>query len=179
MKIKAFNQRLIDGREDVDPSAVQSVVQSMFTVSAPSSEATAPAVGVLKAIPYSDHAHARLTSATIGVVASGNTVDMTFTRLFSSEPNIDYIELPPASTTTTPVAGDTAATAQPTTCKVIAWKMDTTDPTKFAGCTVRVFKSQTIPQNLVTLLVGAVFNLFGASVVGTRFSLIALARSDV
>ena len=37
----------------------------------------------------------------------------------------------------------------------------------------------TIPQNLVNLLLGAVFNLFGAAVVGTRFSLIAVARSDV
>ena len=31
----------------------------------------------------------------------------------------------------------------------------------------------------VNLLLGGVFNLFAASVVGTRFSLIAVARSDV
>lgn len=126
-----------------------------------------------------DHQHPRLTSATIGTVASGNTATITFTRLFSFEPTIDYCELPPASTTTTPVAGDTAATAQPTTCKVIAWVMDVTDPTKFAGCIIRVYKAQTIPTNLVTVLLGGVFNLFGATVVGTRFSVIALARSDV
>lgn len=49
----------------------------------------------------------------------------------------------------------------------------------YTGCTVRIWKAQTIPQNLATLLLGSVFNIFAASVVGTRFSLIAVARSDV
>jgi len=49
----------------------------------------------------------------------------------------------------------------------------------YTGCTVRIWRAQTVPQNLATLLLGGVFNLFAASVVGTRFSLIAVARSDV
>ena len=75
-----------------------------------------------------------------------------------------------------PCTVDTAAAAQPTSFKVIAWQRD--GQGLYTGCIIRVWKSQTIPQNLATLLLGGVFNLFAASVVGTRFSLIALARSD-
>lgn len=81
--------------------------------------------------------------------------------------------------------GGTAGAAQPTMAKVIAWTMGPTAalpndaPTDYTGCTIRVWKSQTVPQNLSTLLLSAVFNIFAAGVVGTRFSLIALARSDV
>lgn len=144
---------------------------------APMAERATASVGAQTArFALEDHQHPRLTSVTTGSIASGNTAVVAFTRSFSAEPGIDYIELPPTPTTTTPVAGDLAATAQPTACKVVAWTMDGVN---YTGCTIRVFKSQTIPQNLVTLLLGAVFNLFGASVVGTRFSLIAIARSDV
>lgn len=173
--MRELDQRLYDGRTRVEPEDIAPMMSSVT----PSSETPSGAAGAGSLITRDDHRHPRLTSATVGEVTSGNTATIMFTRLFSAEPTIDYCELPPAPTTTTPVAGDLAANAQPTTGKVIAWVMDGTDPTKYAGCIVRVYKAQVIPQNLVTVLLGAVFNLFGASVVGTRFSIIALARSDV
>lgn len=77
------------------------------------------------------------------------------------------------------VNGTTEAipTADRSTHKVIAWQRD--GQGLYTGCTIRIWRSQTVPQNLVTLLLGGVFNLFAASVVGTRFSIIAVARSDV
>ena len=178
-------QRLYNGQEQVDPAAVQAAVDGMFTTLPPSSEAVAPALGGTKQIPYADHAHQRLTSVTTGAVTTGNTATILFTRFFMNEPGIDYQELPPSPNTVTPDSADTAAAAQPTNCKTIAW---TKGPTAtlpdapagaYTGCTVRIWKSQTVPQNLATLLLGGVFNLFAASVVGVRFSLIAVARSDV
>lgn len=145
---------------------------------APMAEKTGAAIGgATSRYALEDHQHPRLTSTTVGFVAAGNTATIVFTRTFASEPGIVYQELPPAADTTTPVAADTAATAQPTQSKVIAWTKDANGA--FTGCTIRVWKAQTVPQNLATVLLGGVFNLFAASVVGTRFSIIAIARSDV
>lgn len=153
---------------------------------APMSEKTGAAIGTQNTrFALEDHQHPRLTSSTTGSVSSGNTAAIAFTRAFTDEPCIDYCELPPSASTTTPAAADMDAAAQPSTCKVIAW---TKGPTallpnapagSFSGCTIRVWKSRTVPTNLVTLLLGGVFDIFAASVVGTRFSLIAIARSDV
>lgn len=154
--------------------------------SAPKSEATGAAIGSTPSqFAMPDHQHPRLTSVVVGSVAVSNTATVQFTRAFTAEPGIDYQELPPSGNTTTPDASDTAANAQPTSCKVIAWTKGPTAAlpnaaaSDFTGCMVRIWRSQTVPQNLVNLLLGGVFNLFAASVVGTRFSLIAVARSDV
>jgi hypothetical protein len=173
----------------INPSVSLSQVQAMLpkpATTVPLGEATTPAVGSDPTVYAVDkHQHPRLTSVVTGTVATGNTATVSFTRPFANEPGIDYQELPPSDTTTTPAAADTAAAAQPTSSKVIAWMKGPTallpdaPATSFTGCTVRVWKSQTVPQNLATLLLGGVFNLFAASVVGTRFSLIAVARSDV
>lgn len=145
---------------------------------APMAERTGAAIGgQTQRYALEDHQHPRITSVTTGTVTTGNTASVMFTRAFTAEPGIDYMELPPASDTTTPVAADTAAAAQPTTAKVIAWTRDAQG--NYTGCMLRVWKSQTVPQNLATLLLGGVFNLFAAAVTGTRFSLIAVARSDV
>lgn len=148
------------------------------SVAPPSAEATTPSPGnALTKYVQEGHSHPRLTSVTVGSVTTGNTATVAFTRAFANEPGIDYQELPATGTTTTADPADTNAAAQPTQSKVIAWVKDANG--NFTGCTLRVWKSQTVPQNLATLLLGGVFNLFAASVIGTRFSLIAVARSDV
>ncbi len=175
-------------------SSLQSAIASKADVSAipqpattpPMSEKTAPAIGTQPTrYALEDHQHGRLTSTTQATITSGNTATVMFTRSFVNEPGIDYKELPATAETTTPPASDTAASAQPTQSRVIAWTKGPTTrvpdaaATDYTGCVVRVWKAQTIPQNLATLLLSAVFNIFAASVVGTRFSIIAVARSDV
>ncbi len=172
-----------------NPGLSQAAVQALIPQPAstpPMSERTAAATGSQTTrYALEDHQHPRLTSTTVQSVASGNTADVLFTRAFANEPGIDYQELPPTASTTTPDAADTAGTAQPTQCKVISWTrgptatLPTAAATDYTGCKVRVWRGQVIPQNLATLLLGAVYNVFGAGVVGTRFSLIAVARSDV
>ena len=130
-----------------------------------------------KRFALEDHQHPRVTSTTVASIEVGNTAAVAFTRTFVNEPGINYSELPAAATTTTPPAADLATNAQPTSHKVIAWQRDTNG--LYTGCVVRVWRSQAVPQNLVSLLLNGVFNLFGAGVVGTRFSIIAVARSDV
>ncbi len=182
-------QRLFNGQEQVDPAqvagAVDAALGARLSDAMPRREATQAAPGTGTGIPRDDHQHPRLASAVVGSITAGNTATIAFTRTFSAEPTIDYCELPPTPDTTVPASADTAGAAQPTMAKVIAWTMGPTAalpnaaPTDYTGCTIRVWKSQTVPQNLATLLLGGVFNLFAASVVGTRFSVIALARSDV
>lgn len=185
MEARSLMQTQVDGRDFVDPAAVALAVTGMFATDAPRPEATAPGQGSGQMIPRDTHQHPRLTSVVVGAIVSGNTATVNFTRSFTNEPGIDYQELPPNANATTPASGDTDANAQPSVCKVIAWTkgptalLPTAAANEFTGCTVRIWKSQTIPQNLATLLLGGVFNLFASSVVGTRFSLIAVARSDV
>jgi len=168
----------------VDPSTLLAAIPKPSSAT-PASEATGGNAGTdPQKFSMDGHAHPRLTSVVVGTVASGNTAAIAFTRSFISEPGIDYQELPATSNTTTPPTSDTDANAQPTNCKVVAWTKGPTallpnaPAAAFTGCVVRIWRSQTVPQNLVSLLLGGVFNLFSASVVGTRFSLIAVARSD-
>lgn len=169
----------------ISQAAVQALVPQPANT-APKSEKTGADVGQQTGrFALEDHQHPRLTSTTVATIASGNTAMINFTRAFANEPGIDYQELPASADTTTPPASDTAAGAQPTQSRVIAWTKGATAllpnaaATDYTGCMVRVWKAQTVPQNLTTLLLGGVFNLFAASVVGTRFSIIAVARSDV
>lgn len=168
------------------PVSAQSLNIPQPANSAPQSEKTGAAVGQQTGrFALEDHQHPRLTSTTVATITTGNTAMINFTRAFANEPGIDYQELPASQDTTTPPPSDTASSAQPTQSRVIAWTKGPTAtlpsaaPSDYTGCMVRVWKAQTIPQNLSTLLLGAVFNIFAASVVGTRFSIIAVARSDV
>jgi len=177
-------ERLRDILAAVVPTPA-AVANALLGNSTPRSEAVTPAAGGAQVASRDDHRHPRLTSTTVGSITTGNTATILFTRAFTNEPGIDYQELPPSADTVTPTANDTAAAAQPTNSRVLAWTKGPTATlpdaaaTDYTGCTVRVWKAQTIPTNLVTLLLGGVFNLFAASVVGTRFSIIAVARSDV
>lgn len=129
---------------------------------APSGEAVAAAPGNVGRSSREDHQHPRLTSTTMGTIGAAGTATMTFTRSFASAPGMVFTEINGSAT-------------QPAVFKVDSWVM--TGPL-YTGCVVRAWRSQTIPQNLVSLLVSAVFNLFGASANGTAFSCIAVARSD-
>jgi len=150
------------------PVTAQSLMIPQPANAAPMSEKTGAAVGQQTGrFALEDHQHPRLTSTTYATVTAGNTATLSFTRPFASEPGIVCTE----------IGGDTSANAQPGVFKVQSWVQDAQN--NYTGCVVRVWRSQTVPQNLATLLLGAVFNLFAASVVGTRFSLIAVARSDV
>ncbi len=110
-----------------------------------------------------DHQHPRLTSTTMATIGPANTVTVTFTRNFINAPGIVFTEINGAAT-------------QPAVFKVESWVMT---GSLYTGCVVRAYRSQTVPQNLVNLLLSAVFNIFGASASGTVFSCIAVARSDV
>lgn len=183
MSVRTFEQ---DGLSNPSSGPSMTEIASALLGSAtPRSEAVAPTAGAAQVASRDDHRHPRLTSTTQATIATGNTASVMFTRSFVNEPGIDYQELPPTADTTTPTAADTNANAQPTNSKVVAWMKGPTTllpdaaATDYTGCVVRVWRSQTIPTNLVTLLLGGVFNLFAASVVGTRFSIIAVARSDV
>lgn len=163
----------------------ESIAAALLGNSMPKAEGTSPTSGQATVAARDDHRHERLTSVTVGTIAAGNTVAILFTRAFTYEPGIVYQELPASENTTAAPAADTAAGAQPTESKVVAWTMGPTSRLPeapagaYTGCTVRVWKSQTIPQNVVSLLTTAVFNIFAASVVGVRFSITAIARSDV
>lgn len=134
----------------------------------PKAEATVPAVGTdPKIFSLDGHQHPRLTSTTYASIATGSTVAVSFTRSFTNKPGIVITE----------IEGDIAGSAQPANFKVQTWVQDA--GSLYTGCVVKAWRAQTVPQNLVTLLVGAVYNLFAASVVGTQFSCIAVARSDV
>jgi hypothetical protein len=129
---------------------------------APNPEATAAVIGTEQAASRGDHMHPRLTSATNGTLNASNEATVTFTRSFSSMPCIDftYIE---------------AADNPPITFKVKQWTTD--GGGNYIGCVCKGYRGQVIPQNLATLLLGAVFNVFAGSASGVQFTCIALQQS--
>lgn len=151
----------------VDLAALSAQIPQAATAT-PRSEMTGGAKGSqMSRFAMEDHQHPRLTSTTTATVASGSTVAVPFTRPFLNKPGVVCTE----------IEGATGVSAQPAAFKVESWATDANGA--YSGCVIRVWRSQTVPQNLATLLLGAVFNLFSASVVGTQFSCIAVARSDV
>jgi hypothetical protein len=169
--MREFAQRLIDGQPQLDPvqlaAAADSAVAGRLSNSAPMGEAVTPTAGSGQGLTRDTHQHPRLTSVSYGVVISGNTATVNFTRAFDNKPGLDCLE------ENVSVAG----AAQPAIFGVSSWVQDGNG--KYTGVVIRVWRAQTVPQNLVSMLVSAVFNIFGASVTGTSFSCIAVARSDV
>lgn len=155
----------------LNQDAVSSLIAATMpkpSVAAPSGEATTPTAGSDPAkFAQEGHRHPRLTSTTMATVATGSTVQVTFTRTFANKPGMVMTE----------IEGDTAATSQPAVFKVQSWVQDAS--LNYTGAVIKVWRSQVVPQSLATLLLSAVFNLFSASVVGTNFCVIAIARSDV
>jgi hypothetical protein len=109
-----------------------------------------------------DHTHPRLSSATSGTLNASGEATITFTRSFAVMPCIDftYIE---------------SADNPPIVFKVKIWVQD--GGSNYIGCIAKGYRGQVIPQNLVSLLVGAVFNVFGGSATGIPFTCIALQPS--
>ena len=153
----------------------QDAVASLISAAVPLPSTMAPRGEAVTPTPGTDptkfaqegHMHPRLTSTTMAVVASGSTVQVAFTRTFANKPGMVMTE----------IEGDTTATSQPAIFKLQSWVQDANS--NYTGAVIKVWRSQVVPQNLATLLLGAVFNLFSASVVGTNFCVIAIARSDV
>lgn len=108
-----------------------------------------------------DHVHPRLTSATVVTLNAGNEATVVFTRTFPSKPSlaITYVE---------------AADNQPIVIKVKSWTIVGSD---YTGCVIKGYRATPVPQNLVSLLLGAVFNLFSGSSTSVEVTVIALMAS--
>lgn len=139
----------------VSPSVVPSDMM-------PLSEAGSPNSGTDIRLSRTDHVHPRLTSTSSGVLGANGEASITFTRTFANKPAVvmTYVE---------------AADGQPVVIKVKSWTQDAQN--NYTGCVIKGYRSSTIPTNLVTLLLGGVFNIFAGSVTGVEYSLTALAKS--
>lgn len=129
----------------------------------PQPEAGSAQVGIMPTASRADHEHPRLSSANSGALNASGEATITFTRTFATMPSMvfTYIE---------------AADGQPVVMKVKFWVQDGSN--NYTGCVVKGYRSQTIPTNLVTLLLGGVFNLFNGSASGVSFTCIALQTSS-
>lgn len=108
-----------------------------------------------------DHQHPRLTSATTGVLNASGEATVVFTRTFPTKPSVSILY-------------SETADGQPVVFKVKSWVQTGSD---YTGCVIKGYRSTTVPQNLATLLLGAVFNLFAGSASGVEYSLIAVQAS--
>lgn len=130
--------------------------------SAPTAEAVSASPGSMDMASRADHTHPRLTATATGTLNASGEATITFTRSFASKPAVTvlYVE---------------ATDNQPVVFKVKSWTMTGGN---YTGCVIKGYRSQTIPQNLATLLLGAIFNLFAGSASGVEYSMIALAPSS-
>jgi len=109
-----------------------------------------------------DHAHPRISSTTAHVLGANNEATVVFTREFDGIPGTDFM-------------WQELADNPPIIFKVKSWTINGSG--KYTGCVVKAYRSQPIPQNLVSLLLGGVFNIFAGSAVGVNFTAIALQQS--
>ncbi len=132
----------------------------------PKNESSAGSAGSETLAPRADHQHPRITWS--GVATTNGSGVATFD--FSAKPF-----------TTQPVAVlayvEVGGTPQPVILRVSAWTQD--GQSRYIGCAVTAQRAQTIPQNLATLLLGAVFNLFAGNAVGIQVNLVLIPQSGV
>lgn len=125
-------------------------------------EAGSGQAGTMPMASRGDHTHPRLSATANGTLNASGEATITFTRSFANKPSviITYVE---------------AADNQPLVFKVKTW---TQSGATYTGCVIKAYRSQTIPTNLATLLLGGVFNLFSGSASGVEYNLIAIAPSS-
>lgn len=124
-------------------------------------EAGAGQAGTMPMASRGDHTHPRLSATANGTLNGSGEATVTFTRSFPGKPAviITYVE---------------ASEGQPLVFKVKSWVQA---GGTYTGCVIKAYRSQTVPQNLATLLLGGVFNLFAGSASGVEYNLIAIQPS--
>lgn len=134
----------------------------------PPPEAGPGAPGGMGLASHGDHIHPRLSSVHVGSFAGGTgKATLTFTRTFDAEPALtcSWREL---------------AAAAPVVIKVESYTMGS-GPTagKYVGAVIVGYRNRPIPTNIVTLLLGGVYDLFtsGASVDGVVYHAVFLPQS--
>ncbi len=161
--MRTLSQLLVNGQEagGVDPA-------SILSSATPKSEGSTPAAGSGMMASRDDHTHARITAAGYGVLAGNG---LSGNLLFMRDGQPMAFDNRPCPVLTAVATGK----PQPTSLEVATWVQDANG--KYIGCTVKGYLAQTIPTNLVTLLLSGVFNLFGASPAGIEFSYVMVPAS--
>lgn len=136
--------------------------EPFLSTNTPMNETNAGAAGSGLKATKEGHSHPRVTSVHTGTLNSSGEADFVFTRTFDQKPGWD-------------IGYEESANGQPVILKIVSWTQDGNG--NYTGCKVKGYRGQTIPQNLATLLLGAVFNVFGGSVTGLTVSLIVIMRT--
>lgn len=108
----------------------------VWASSAPPAEAMAGSAGAAATAARGDHFHPRITSAHVTALDATGAYTLTFTRLFDTEP----------------------VNNQPIILKVASYNLD--GGGKWAGANMQAYRMRPIPTNIVTLLLGGIYNLF-------------------
>ncbi|MGE7367920.1 hypothetical protein ACQKKX_02465 [Neorhizobium sp. NPDC001467] len=135
----------------------------------PKGEAKIATAGAANTASRMDHEHPRLTSATSGTLNASGEATVMFTRTFDTKPSVALLYAE-------------SADGQPIVFKIKSWLGENGlayVSGAYGGCVIKGYRSQTIPTNLVSLLIGGVFNLFAGSAAGVEYSAIALQTSAV
>lgn len=151
----------MDGDGDVTME-ISAIAGALLSNTMPSPEATAASAGSMDQASRADHTHPRRSSTATGTLNSSGEATITFTQTFAAKPAVTvlYVE---------------GADNQPIVFKVKSWTMVSG---QYTGCVIKGYRAQAIPTNLVSLLLGGVFNLFAGSASGVEYALIAIAPSS-
>ena len=128
----------------------------------PLAEVGAGLSGAMPMASRADHEHPRMSATASGVLNLAGEAAVLFTRTFDAKPAVI-------------ITAVESADGQPIVFKVKTW---TTSGASYTGCVIKGYRSQTIPTNLVTLLLGGVFNLFAGSASSAEYSLVAIPASS-
>lgn len=135
-----------------------------LTGNAPISEATSSAVGSGAAAARDDHVHARLSSTTVQTTDVSGNATIVFTRVF------------PAAKKPGVVLTGYDTNSQPLMFEVTAFQQD--GSSNWTGCTVKVYRTRTLPAALTLLTDLLSFNIAGGVASSVEFSCVAILPSN-
>lgn len=127
----------------------------------PKPESTLPNIGSTNQAARDTHVHPRITSVTAGTLGLTGEATIMFTLNFDLMPfcSFSYAEL---------------ADNNPLVFKVKSWVMN---GNKYAGCVVKAYRGQPLPNNLTTLLALLSYNVFGGNATGITITCMAIPQS--
>lgn len=135
-----------------------------LTGNAPISEATTAAVGAGSAAARDDHVHPRLSSTTVQTTDTNGVATVAFTRTF------------PAAKKPGVVLTGYDTNSQPLMFEVTGFQTD--GGGNFTGCTVKVYRTRTLPATLTLLTDLLNFNIVGGAASNVEFSCVAIMASN-
>ncbi len=144
-----------------DLSSIRALIPTAPTL-IPPAEATTGQIGAAGMYASAAHVHPRLTSVQIATLDANGLATVMFARSFAAQPGVILTPINPVG-------------SQPVMLQVQGWTNDTSG--NFIGCSIKGYRTNTLPSTLALLSALISFNIAGGSAANVQVSVVAIQSS--